>query len=93
MAWTAPSIDTVTVDAPAGSVTEVLMNGNSPIIRAPTSDDSAKSSNVAFNRCFEATDTGLRCATTGSYTSANVKYDAGSGIVALPSWMAWDQTN
>ena len=69
------------------------MSGSDPIIRPPTSDDSAKSSNVAFKRCFETTTTADRCATTGSYTSANFKYDAGSGIVALPSWIVWDQAN
>ena len=93
MAWTAPSFDSTTVDAPASSATEILMTGSAPIIRAPTSDDSAKSSNVAFNRCFLTTNTADRCATTGSYTSANIKYDAGAGITTLPSWITWDQTN
>jgi hypothetical protein len=94
MAWSAPTIATITVDSPASSATDVLMTvSGSPYIRAPTSSDAAKSSNVAFNRCFETTNTADRCATTGSYTSANVKYDAGSGIVALPAWMVWDQGN
>jgi hypothetical protein len=71
----------------------MLMTGSSPKIAYPTAVDSAKSTNVAFNRCFETTTTSDRCSTTGTYQTANVKYDAGSGIVALPGWMSWDQTN
>lgn len=67
MAWTAPTVETITVDTPANSATDMLMSGNSPKIYYPTADDSAKSSNVAFNRCFETTNANDRCSTTGTY--------------------------
>jgi len=93
MAWSAPTVDTAKVNTPAASATFILMSGSTPIIRAPTSSDAAKATNVQFARCFNSATTSDDCLTTGSYTSANIRYDPGTGITSLPSWLVWDQTN
>lgn len=91
MAWTAPSIDTITVaHVSTGTVTMSASNGD-PIIRAPTSDDSAKASTPAFKRCYDSATSADNCLTTGSYSAANFKYDNNSGSkLALPAnFITW----
>ena len=83
MAWTAPTVLAVSVNVDA---TQTVTN-----VPAPVSDTSARSSNPAFNACYEA---GNDCVTTGSYGSSALKYDDGatSGGVTLPSWITWNDS-
>ena len=78
LAWTAPTAatGTVQIDATDTSIT----------VPAPTADTSARSSNAAFDACYElSTD----CATTGTYASGSIKYSDGN---ALPSWITWNHS-
>ena len=78
MNWLAPTIDTITLAHV--STGTVSMSGSSPIIRAPTSDDSAKASTPAFKRCFDSATSADNCLTTGSYAAAgDFVYDNNSG--------------
>ena len=85
MAWSAPTTQTVTVNIDATLDLPVTQVGSDPYFPQPVADDSAKSTNAAFNACWEAS---TPCTTGGSYTDTNVKYDPGTGIVALPGgWL------
>ena len=79
MAWTAPSITTATVNVDASAT---------PSVPAPASDDSAKTTNIAFGTCFESGGGG--CTTTGSYGSGSIVQTDGS---ALPSWITWNHSS
>ena len=95
MAWTAPTIDTITVaHVSSGTVTMSAVNGD-PIIRAPTSDDSAKSSTPAFKRCYDSATSADNCLTTGSYSASNFKYDnnAGSKLALPASFITWNDSS
>lgn len=62
-----------------------------PYFPAPVASDAAKATNAAFNQCWVD---GNACTTAGSYATNNIKYDAGSGKVALPGgWLSWDNAN
>lgn len=91
MVWTAPTLQTVTVNVAATLDLPVTQVSSNKFFPAPVSSDAAKSTNAAFNACWEAS---TPCVTTGSYASANVKADLGSGILALPGgWLAFDNGN
>ena len=65
-----------------------------PSFPPPVSSDAAKATNANFNACWEASPA-TPCTTSGSYQSAGVKYDTGSGSKqALPGgWLSWDNAN
>lgn len=75
LAWTAPSIGTATINVDASGT---------PSVPAPVSDTSATSSNPAFAACY---DSGVNCATTGTYATSSIVQSDGS---ALPSWIVWN---
>ena len=80
LAWTAPTAatGTINIDATDSSIT----------VPAPTSDTSARSSNAAFDACYELS---TPCATTGTYASGSIKYADGSASgTTLPSWITWN---
>ena len=84
LSFTAPSATAVSVNVDASTTSSVP---------SPVADTSARSSNVAFDACYQ---TSNDCATTGSYAAGSIKYDDGatSGGVTLPSWITWnDSTN
>jgi hypothetical protein len=92
MAWTTPTLQTVTVNVAATKDLPVTQSGSDPYFPPPVSSDAAKSTNANFNACWERS---TPCVTTGSYQTAGVKYDTGSGSkAALPGgWLSWDNTN
>ena len=62
-----------------------------PYFPPPVASDAAKATNAAFNQCWVD---GNACTTAGSYATNDIKYDAGSGKVALPGgWLSWDNAN
>jgi hypothetical protein len=91
MAWTAPTISVGTVQLGATLELPTTQVSTNPYFPPPVSSDAAKSTNAAFNQCWADS---TPCTTTGSYSTANIKYDAGSGKVALPGgWLAWNQSD
>ena len=81
LAFTAPTITTATVNVDASST---------PTVPAPTADTTARSSNPAFNTCYE---TSNDCATTGTYAASSIVYDDNSANgTTLPSWITWNDS-
>ena len=77
MAWTQPTIQSVTVNiAATAKVLGTTQSGSDPYFPPPVSSDAAKATNTQFNACWEL---GTPCTTTGSYATANIKYDPGTG--------------
>ena len=79
LAWTAPSISKVNVNIDAS---------DTPSVPVPSSDTSARSTNFAFDQCYQD---GGTCATTGAYSaSSDFTFDDGTGATTLPSWITWN---
>ena len=77
--WTNPSYTTVNI---------AVASTDTPTVPLPTADTSNRSSNTAFDKCYVG---GGSCATTGSFASADVRYDDGtpSGTTTLPGWITF----
>jgi len=91
MAWTAPTISVGTVQLGATLNLPTTQVNSDPYFPPPVSSDAAKASNAAFNQCWVDS---TPCTTSGTYAANNIKYDAGSGKVALPGgWLEWDNGN
>ena len=91
MAWTTPALQTVTVNVAATLELPTTQVNSDPYFPAPVSSDAAKATDANFNACWEASPA-TPCTTSGTYQTADVKYDTGSGNKqALPGgWLAWD---
>jgi len=91
MAWTAPTISVATVSLNSSIELPTTQVSSNPYFPPPTSSDAAKSTNALFNQCWADSNP---CTTAGTYATANIKYDAGSGIVDIPGgWLAWSDGN
>jgi hypothetical protein len=79
MAWTQPSITDTVINIDATGT---------PSIPAPVSDDSLKTSVVAFGNCYENAGT---CSTAGTYAAdTDFQINDGTGAVSLPAWVTWN---
>ena len=79
LAWTQPSITDTVINIDATGT---------PSIPAPVSDDSLKTSVVAFGNCYENAGT---CSTAGTYAAdTDFQINDGTGAVSLPAWVTWN---
>ena len=72
------------------SVALAVGSSDTPTFPLPTSDDSNRSSNTAFDKCYVS---GANCPTTGSFSASDVKYDDGTPSgTSLPAWITFTTT-
>ena len=78
--WTSPSVTSVSL---------AVGSTDTPTFPLPTADTTNTASNNAFAKCY-AGSSPPGCASTGSFSASDVKYDDGSASgTSLPSWMTF----
>ena len=86
MIWVAPTVQTVTVNIGATTTLPVTDPGSGGKFFPAAVQDitNSRAASVGLDACYEAS---TPCSAAGSYSAANVKYEAtpGSSPVALPS--------
>jgi hypothetical protein len=93
--WVAPTVQTVTVNIGATTTLPVTDPGSKFFPAADTDIAATRTAHADFNACYEMSPATDCTPSGGSYSAANVKYEAtpGSSPVALPSspstWMAF----
>ena len=68
--------------------------GSTETLPLPVANTGARSTNSAFDACYQTGDGSTDCGTGGSFQAGSIKYDDGvtAGGITLPSWITFSST-